>query len=60
MLLFANSDIHPLVQKIYPTYNIITLKTGQVTKNKHVPNLSQSHFMQAGIKTYNLDFGIDG
>ena len=48
------------LQKIYPTYNTMTLKKGQVTNNEHVSNLSQSHIMQAGIKTYNFDFGIDG
>ena len=56
----ANYEIHPLVQKIYPTYNTMTLKKGQVTNSKHVSNVSQSHIMQAGIKTYNFDFGIDG
>ena len=40
----ANSEIHSLVQKIYPTYNSMTLKKGQVTNNKHVSNLSQSHY----------------
>ena len=38
----------------------MTLKKGLVTNNKHVSNLSQSHIMHAGIKTYNFDFGIDG
>ena len=56
----ANSEIHSLDQKINPTYNTMTLKKGQVTNNKHVSNLSLSHIMQAGIKTYNFDFGIDG
>ena len=56
----ANSEIHSLVQKIYPTYITMTLKKGQVTNNKHNSNLLQSHIMQAGIKTYNFDFGIDG
>ena len=59
MSLAANSEIHPLVQKTYPTYNYMTLKKGQVIDNKHVSNLSQSHIMQAGIKTYNFDFGVD-
>ena len=56
----ANSEIHSQVQKIYPTYNTMTLKKGQVTNIQNVSNLSQSHIMQAGIKTYNCDFGIDG
>ena len=29
----ANSEIHSLVQKIYPTYITMTLKKGQVTNN---------------------------
>ena len=56
----ANSEIHLLVQKIYPPYNTMTLKKGQVNNNIHVSNLSQSHIMQAGIKTYNFDLGVDG
>ena len=47
-------------QRIYPTYNTMTLKKGQVTNNKHVSNLSQSHIMQAGIKTHNFYLGIEG
>ena len=56
----ANSEkIHPLVNKIYPIiYNTMTLKKEQ--DNKHVSDLSQSHIMQAGIKTYNFDFRVDG
>ena len=45
---------------LHSTYNTMTLKKGQVTNNKQVSNLSESDIMQAGIKTYNLDFGIDG
>ena len=56
----ANSGIHPLAQMINPTYNTMTLIKGQVPNNKHVSNLSQSHIMQAELKTYNFDFGIDG
>ena len=56
----ANSEkIHPLVKKIYPIYNTMTLKKEQVTDNKHVSDLSQSHIMRAGIKTYNFDFRVD-
>ena len=58
--MLANSEIYSLVQKIYPTYNTMALEKGQVTNNIHVSNLSQSHIMQAGIKTYNFDFGTDG
>ena len=58
----ANSEkIHPLVKKIYPIiYNTMTLKKEQVIDNKHVSDLSKSHIMQAGIKTYNFDFRVDG
>ena len=45
---------------LHSTYNTMTLKIGQVTNNKQVSNLSESDIMQAGQKTYNLDFGIDG
>ena len=45
---------------LHSTYNTMTLKIGQVTNNKQDSNLSESDIMQAGIKTYNLDFGIDG
>ena len=56
----TNSEkIHPLVKKIYPIYNTMTLKKEQVIDNKHVSDLSQSH-MQAEIKTYNFDFRVDG
>ena len=58
----ANSEIHLWFKRyiLHSTNNTITLKKGQVTNNKEVSNLSQSYFMQAGIKTFNLDFGIDG
>ena len=56
----ANSEkIHPLVKKIYPIYNTMALKKEQVIDNKNVSDLSQSHIMQAGIKTYNFDFRVD-
>ena len=51
----ANSEkINPLVQKIYPSYNSMTLKKDQATNNKHVSNLLPSN-MQARIKIYNFD-----
>ena len=57
----ANSEkIHPQVKKIYPIYNTMTLKKEQVIHNKHASDLSQSHILQAGIKTYNFDFRVDG
>ena len=56
----ANSEIHSLVQKIYPTYNNMTLKKGQVTNYKHVSKPVIITYHAIRDKTYNFDFGIDG
>ena len=56
--LFSETYLSQYIE--FVRYNTMTLKKEQVIDNKHVSDLSQSHILQAGIKTYNFDFRVDG